>query len=60
MWVYFFIENNLFIIKANLLNIHDLYPFTRDIKRKFIYHHGPTNSGKTYNVNLLFLLLKNF
>ncbi|CAM6087359.1 unnamed protein product [Calypogeia fissa] len=25
------------------------YPFARAIKRKVVYHKGPTNSGKTYN-----------
>ena len=25
------------------------YPLARQIKRKFILHVGPTNSGKTYN-----------
>ena len=24
------------------------YPVARSLKRKFIYHSGPTNSGKTY------------
>lgn len=27
----------------------DLYPLTRQIKRKFYLHIGPTNSGKTYH-----------
>ncbi len=32
----------------------DLYPDARLIKRKFYIHHGPTNSGKTYeSVNRL-------
>ncbi|MCR5250114.1 MAG: helicase [Lachnospiraceae bacterium] len=32
----------------------DLYPDARRIKRQFIIHHGPTNSGKTYeSVNRL-------
>ena len=26
----------------------DLYPYARTIKRNFILHIGPTNSGKTY------------
>jgi len=28
---------------------HNWYPVTRIMKRKFIYHGGPTNSGKTYH-----------
>lgn len=24
------------------------YPVARSLKRKFIYHAGPTNSGKTF------------
>ncbi|MEW5304194.1 MAG: hypothetical protein WDW36_006823 [Sanguina aurantia] len=28
---------------------HTWYPFARALKRKIIYHAGPTNSGKTYN-----------
>ena len=27
---------------------HELYPYARLIKRKVIFHGGPTNSGKTY------------
>lgn len=27
---------------------HTWYPFARALKRKIIYHAGPTNSGKTY------------
>ncbi|MBR6256613.1 MAG: hypothetical protein IKR23_04465 [Lachnospiraceae bacterium] len=30
-------------------NMIDLYPAARMIKRKFILHIGPTNSGKTYS-----------
>jgi ATP-dependent RNA helicase SUPV3L1/SUV3 len=29
-------------------NYIDLYPLAREIKRRFILHIGPTNSGKTY------------
>ena len=28
---------------------HEWYPQARKMKRKIIYHHGPTNSGKTYS-----------
>ena len=27
---------------------HEWYPYARLMKRKIIYHGGPTNSGKTY------------
>lgn len=27
---------------------HQWFPEARKMKRKFIYHHGPTNSGKTH------------
>lgn len=27
---------------------HELYPFATAMKRKIIYHEGPTNSGKTF------------
>ncbi|KAJ8905808.1 hypothetical protein NDN08_002313 [Rhodosorus marinus] len=33
---------------ADLRLPHQLYPEARTKKRKIIYHHGPTNSGKTY------------
>lgn len=32
---------------ADLSRPHEWYPEARKIKRKFIFHHGPTNSGKT-------------
>ncbi len=28
---------------------HQWYPMARKMKRKIIYHHGPTNSGKTFS-----------
>nr|CCA20210.1 ATPdependent RNA helicase SUPV3L1 putative [Albugo laibachii Nc14] len=28
---------------------HELYPRSNGLKRKIIYHEGPTNSGKTHN-----------
>jgi ATP-dependent RNA helicase SUPV3L1/SUV3 len=34
---------------ADLTKPHTWYPFARAMKRKIIYHCGPTNSGKTYN-----------
>lgn len=34
---------------ADLTKPHSWFPFARAMKRKIIYHCGPTNSGKTYN-----------
>ncbi|KAL0281278.1 UNVERIFIED_CONTAM: hypothetical protein PYX00_002313 [Menopon gallinae] len=34
------------------------YPLARSIKRKIIFHYGPTNSGKTYNALKRFLSAK--
>lgn len=34
---------------ADLTKPHTWFPFARSIKRKIVYHGGPTNSGKTYN-----------
>jgi len=34
---------------TDLTEPHQLYPLTRLMKRKIIFHIGPTNSGKTYN-----------
>ncbi|WCJ25731.1 ATP-dependent RNA helicase mitochondrial putative [Euphorbia peplus] len=34
---------------ADLTKPHTWFPFARAMKRKVIYHCGPTNSGKTYN-----------
>jgi len=28
---------------------HEWYPEARKMKRKIIFHHGPTNSGKTFS-----------
>ncbi len=36
------------IISAIPKDIIDLYPATRMMKRRFVLHLGPTNSGKTY------------
>ncbi|MCO5591251.1 hypothetical protein L7F22_045232 [Adiantum nelumboides] len=40
---------------ADMSNPHALYSSARLLKRKIIYHHGPTNSGKTYNALQRFL-----
>ncbi|KAM7519843.1 hypothetical protein LguiB_018805 [Lonicera macranthoides] len=37
------------IDSADLTKPHTWFPFARAMKRKIIYHCGPTNSGKTYN-----------
>lgn len=34
---------------VDLRKPHHWYPVARSLKRNFIYHAGPTNSGKTYN-----------
>jgi ATP-dependent RNA helicase SUPV3L1/SUV3 len=34
---------------ADLRLPHLWYPVARSMKRKIVYHAGPTNSGKTYN-----------
>lgn len=40
---------------ADMTKPHTLYASSRSIKRKIIYHHGPTNSGKTYTALQRFL-----
>ncbi|KAL0912516.1 hypothetical protein M5K25_018494 [Dendrobium thyrsiflorum] len=34
---------------ADMTEPHTWFPFARAMKRKIVYHCGPTNSGKTYN-----------
>jgi hypothetical protein len=34
---------------SDLRHPHEWYPYTRIMKRKIIYHGGPTNSGKTHH-----------
>ncbi|KAJ6817828.1 ATP-dependent RNA helicase SUV3L, mitochondrial [Iris pallida] len=34
---------------ADLTKPHTWFPFARAMKRRVVYHCGPTNSGKTYN-----------
>lgn len=34
---------------ADMTKPHTWFPFARAMKRKIVYHCGPTNSGKTYN-----------
>ena len=37
---------------ADLRLPHSWYPLARSMKRRMIYHAGPTNSGKTHNAIL--------
>lgn len=37
------------VSSADLTKPHTWFPFARAMKRRIIYHCGPTNSGKTYN-----------
>lgn len=46
------------IESADLTMPHTWFPFARAMKRKIIYHCGPTNSGKTYNALQRFLEAK--
>ncbi|KAK6928202.1 Helicase, C-terminal [Dillenia turbinata] len=43
---------------ADLTKPHTWYPFARAMKRKIVYHCGPTNSGKTYNALQRFMEAK--
>lgn len=43
---------------ADLTMPHTWFPFARAMKRKIIYHCGPTNSGKTYNALQRFMEAK--
>ncbi|XP_007032513.2 PREDICTED: DExH-box ATP-dependent RNA helicase DExH18, mitochondrial [Theobroma cacao] len=46
------------IQSADLTKPHTWFPFARAMKRKIIYHCGPTNSGKTYNALQQFMEAK--
>ncbi|GAB2264380.1 hypothetical protein Droror1_Dr00027794 [Drosera rotundifolia] len=46
------------IASADLTNPHTWFPFARAMKRKIVYHCGPTNSGKTYNALQRFMEAK--
>lgn len=46
------------ITSADLTKPETWFPFARAIKRKIIYHCGPTNSGKTYNALQRFMEAK--
>ncbi|XP_062106659.1 DExH-box ATP-dependent RNA helicase DExH18, mitochondrial [Humulus lupulus] len=43
---------------ADLTKPHTWFPFARAMRRKIIYHVGPTNSGKTYNALQQFMEAK--
>jgi ATP-dependent RNA helicase SUPV3L1/SUV3 len=44
---------------ADLTKPATWFPFARAMKRKIVYHCGPTNSGKTYNALQRFMEAKN-
>ncbi|ONI19266.1 hypothetical protein PRUPE_3G268500 [Prunus persica] len=46
------------IESADLTKPHTWFPFARAMKRKIVYHCGPTNSGKTYNALQSFMEAK--
>ncbi|CAA0839317.1 ATP-dependent RNA helicase SUV3L- mitochondrial [Striga hermonthica] len=43
---------------ADMTRPHTWFPFARAMKRKIVYHCGPTNSGKTYNALQRFMEAK--
>ncbi|KAG0499637.1 hypothetical protein HPP92_004328 [Vanilla planifolia] len=43
---------------ADMTKPHTWFPFARAMKRKIVYHCGPTNSGKTYNALQCFMEAK--
>ena len=38
---------------ANMGKPHKWYPLAASIQRRVVYHAGPTNSGKTFNLSLI-------
>ena len=42
-------SNEALSISSDLRIPHEWYPYARIMRRKIIYHGGPTNSGKTYH-----------
>lgn len=43
-------ENDLLMELLDIRNPHRWFEANKKgIKRKFVYHHGPTNSGKTFS-----------
>jgi ATP-dependent RNA helicase SUPV3L1/SUV3 len=41
-------EHQLLLNTTDMRLPHEWYPYARLMKRKIIFHGGPTNSGKTY------------
>lgn len=41
-------EHKLLLDTTDMRLPHEWYPYARLVKRKIIFHGGPTNSGKTY------------
>lgn len=39
----------LLVSSADLTSPHTWFPFARAMRRRIVYHCGPTNSGKTFN-----------
>ncbi|KAI7729321.1 hypothetical protein M8C21_018541, partial [Ambrosia artemisiifolia] len=46
------------VSSADMTKPETWFPFARAIKRKIVYHCGPTNSGKTYNALQRFMEAK--
>ncbi|CAK9150079.1 unnamed protein product [Ilex paraguariensis] len=46
------------VVSADMTKPHTWFPFARAMKRRIIYHCGPTNSGKTYNALQRFMEAK--
>ncbi|KAL6141247.1 hypothetical protein ACLB2K_059537 [Fragaria x ananassa] len=46
------------VASADLTKPHTWFPFARAMKRKIVYHCGPTNSGKTFNALQRFMEAK--
>nr|CAD1826835.1 unnamed protein product [Ananas comosus var. bracteatus] len=44
---------------ADLTRPHTWFPFARAMRRRIVYHCGPTNSGKTYNALQRFMEARN-
>eukprot|EP01018_Ginkgo_biloba_P029833 Gb_28353 [translate_table: standard] len=48
----------MLVQSADLTKPHTWFPFARAMRRKLIYHCGPTNSGKTYSALQKFMEAK--
>ncbi|HID04139.1 MAG TPA: hypothetical protein EYP18_13195 [Desulfobacterales bacterium] len=47
MALFFFYSSRIYG-KINIRDFKNLFPLARELKRKIVFHVGPTNSGKTY------------